>query len=121
MFCFRSVRALRRWAVVSLAAVAFALVDFDGSIWSFEVFPDGHVPASSFTLDVNLLVRLAPMYTFTFLVSQGTGAYFETVSRLASLADVKRNVFFTLRSCRKELLSAVVIVRDPQGGGEYWI
>jgi hypothetical protein len=61
------------------------------------------------------------MYTCTFLISQGTGAYFETVSRLALLADVKRNVFSTLRSCRKELLSAVVIVRDVQGGGEYWI
>lgn len=43
MFYFHSVRELRRWAVGSLAAVAFALVDFDGSIWSFEVFPDGHV------------------------------------------------------------------------------
>jgi hypothetical protein len=41
MFYFRSVRELRRWALVSLHAVAFALVDFDGSIWTFEVFPDG--------------------------------------------------------------------------------
>ena len=42
MLYFHSVRELRRWAAVSLAAIAFALVDFDGSIWSFEVFPDGH-------------------------------------------------------------------------------
>lgn len=42
MCCFCSVRELRRWAVVSLAAVAFALVDFDGCIWAFEIHPDGH-------------------------------------------------------------------------------
>ena len=41
MFYFHSVRELRRWALVSLHAAAFALVDFDGSIWAFEVFPDG--------------------------------------------------------------------------------
>jgi hypothetical protein len=45
MFHFRSVRELRRWALTltSLAGVAFALVEFDESIWSFEVFPDGNV------------------------------------------------------------------------------
>lgn len=43
MSCFYSVRELRRWAVVSLAAVAFALVDFDGSVWAFEAYPDGHI------------------------------------------------------------------------------
>jgi hypothetical protein len=43
MSCFRSVRELRRWAVASLAAVAFALVDFDGSVWAFEAYPDGHI------------------------------------------------------------------------------
>lgn len=42
MFYFHSVRELRRWAVVSLIAVAFALIDFDGSIWAFEIYPDGH-------------------------------------------------------------------------------
>jgi|tagenome__1003787_1003787.scaffolds.fasta_scaffold20017531_1 hypothetical protein len=41
MFYFHSVRELRRWALVSLHAVAFALVDFDGSIWTFEAYPDG--------------------------------------------------------------------------------
>jgi hypothetical protein len=43
MFCFRSIRELRRWALTNLAAVACALVDFDGSIWTVEVFPDGGV------------------------------------------------------------------------------
>ena len=43
MFCFSSVRELRRWALINLAAVAFALVDFEGSIWSFEIFPDGRI------------------------------------------------------------------------------
>ena len=41
MFCFRSIRELRRWALTNLAAVACALVDFDGSIWTVEIFPDG--------------------------------------------------------------------------------
>ena len=41
MSCFQSVRELRCWAVASLAAFAFVLIDFDGSVWSFEVFPDG--------------------------------------------------------------------------------
>lgn len=43
MSCFRSVRELRRWAVGSLAAVAFVLLDFDGSVWVFEAYPDGHI------------------------------------------------------------------------------
>ena len=43
MFRFHSVRELRSWALISLTAVAFALVDFDGLIWTFEVFPDGQV------------------------------------------------------------------------------
>ena len=41
MLYFHSVRELRRWALAGLAAVAFVLVDFDGSVWTFEVFPDG--------------------------------------------------------------------------------
>jgi len=41
MFCFRSIRELWRWALTKLVAVACALVDFDGSIWAVEVFPDG--------------------------------------------------------------------------------
>ncbi len=42
MRCFCSIRELRRWAVASPAASALALVDFDGSIWKYEVEPDGH-------------------------------------------------------------------------------
>lgn len=43
MLRFSSVRELRRWAKISLAGIAFALVDFDGSLWRFEVYPDGHM------------------------------------------------------------------------------
>ena len=43
MFCFRSIRELRRWTLTNLDAVACALIDFDGSIWTVEVFPDGGV------------------------------------------------------------------------------
>jgi hypothetical protein len=42
MIPFLSVRDLRRWALTSLTAVAFVLVDFDGSLWIFEAYPDGH-------------------------------------------------------------------------------
>lgn len=42
MCCFCSEKELRRWAVASLDATAFALVDFDGWIWKYEVDPDGH-------------------------------------------------------------------------------
>ena len=41
MLYFRSIRELRCWALTNLVAVAYALVDFDGSIWAVEVFPDG--------------------------------------------------------------------------------
>lgn len=61
------------------------------------------------------------MFTFTLLVRQGTGSYSETVCPVASLPDVKRIVKSTLRCCRKQLISAVLIVRDRETGGEYWI
>jgi hypothetical protein len=61
------------------------------------------------------------MYTFTLLVHQGAGAYSETVSHLSSLVDVKRDVCSALRVCRKQVLSAVLIIHDVQSGCEYWI
>ena len=75
MFCFHSVRELRSWAAVSLAAVAFALVDFDGSIWSFEVIPRrSRVSASSCSLYRSLFVRsrLCTCSLFWFAKKQGT-------------------------------------------------
>jgi len=43
--CFASVLFVScgRWALTNLAAMACALVDFDGSIWIVEIFPDGGV------------------------------------------------------------------------------
>ena len=41
--------------------------------------------------------------------------------QLDSLADAKRTVVAFLRSFRRQVLSAVLIIRDVRSGGDYWI
>lgn len=63
----------------------------------------------------------AHVYTFTFLVRREIGRYSQSVSSAPTLCEIKRQVWAALRSCRKQLLSAVLIIWERNTGQEYWI